>query len=103
MNKLMLYFACGLFYISTLAIESTSPSKDTSMIIDELYKHINGFSISEQERTQVRQKGGNPTYGEITYKGAAELFKKLNLTNNDVLVDLGSGVGKLVVQVALDT
>lgn len=73
------------------------------MIIDDLYKNINGFSISEKERSTIREQGGNPTYGEITHKGAVELLSKLNLKESDVLYDLGSGVGKLVVQVGLTT
>lgn len=105
MKKLIFCIAVCSAYSSFALIKdnSLSSNSDSSMIIDDLYKNINGFSISEKERSNIREQGGNPTYGEITYKGAAELLRKLNLKETDVLYDLGSGVGKLVVQVGLTT
>ncbi|HEX2978014.1 MAG TPA: hypothetical protein VHO47_02760 [Candidatus Babeliales bacterium] len=96
--------ACSVYSSFALSKDSSLLSNsDSFMIIDDLYKNINGFSISEKERSTIREQGGNPTYGEITHKGAVELLSKLNLKESDVLYDLGSGVGKLVVQVGLTT
>ncbi|MBI2774875.1 class I SAM-dependent methyltransferase [Candidatus Dependentiae bacterium] len=95
--------ACSAYASFALSKDSSLSNSDSFMIIDDLYKNINGFSISEKERSTIREQGGNPTYGEITHKGAAELLSKLNLKESDVLYDLGSGVGKLVVQVGLTT
>lgn len=69
--------------------------------LDQLYDGISGFGISEQESKLICQQGGAPTYGEITYDSVKELIAKLNLTKEDVFYDLGSGVGKLVVQIFL--
>jgi SAM-dependent methyltransferase len=41
------------------------------------------------------------TYGEIRYSGVAALLSAFPLTTQDVFVDLGSGMGKLALQVFL--
>lgn len=74
--------------------------KDT---IDTLYKNVSGFGISTQDEEVIIKHGGASTYGEITYEGVEQLLKQLSLTKNDVFYDLGSGIGKMVVQVYLST
>eukprot|EP00747_Dinoflagellata_sp_TGD_P067488 gnl/TRDRNA2_/TRDRNA2_155294_c0_seq1.p1 gnl/TRDRNA2_/TRDRNA2_155294_c0~~gnl/TRDRNA2_/TRDRNA2_155294_c0_seq1.p1 ORF type:complete len:365 (+),score=42.50 gnl/TRDRNA2_/TRDRNA2_155294_c0_seq1:45-1139(+) len=43
----------------------------------------------------------NMQYGEVTYAGMESLYGALKLVPGDVFYDLGSGVGKLVLYVAL--
>lgn len=43
----------------------------------------------------------NLQYGEITYAGMEALYPALQLSPGDVFYDLGSGIGKLVLYVAL--
>lgn len=71
--------------------------------IENLYQGISGFGIGSAEEKNIIKQGGAPTYGEITYKGLKMLTDKLKLTSQDVFYDLGSGVGKVVVQVFLDS
>lgn len=106
------FASCMLLFIpcATLAqrkIRKTNPPIlfpiNAENRINEAYKTINGFTISEQERKLIEDEGGNPTYGEITFDGFATLLKDLKLTGHDVFYDLGSGVGKVCVQVALTT
>ena len=42
-------------------------------------------------------------YGELTTEGVHHLVETLSVTSSDVFWDLGCGVGKAVVQVALET
>ena len=76
---------------------------DTKEYIKNVFENRNGFGISAQEDKSIRDSGGAPTYGEITYEGAQKLIEKFKLTKKDVFYDLGCGVGKFVVQVYLDT
>src|SRR5690606_36408380 len=46
---------------------------------------------------------GSPIYGEIKHQALNQLLDYLALDNNDVFVDLGSGVGKVVLHTALVT
>lgn len=43
----------------------------------------------------------NETYGEIFYAGIDKLLSVMNLSEKDVFVDYGSGLGKVVIQVFL--
>lgn len=71
--------------------------------IEKLYTHHDGFDIPRQESDGIMNIGSSPTYGEITFDGAQKLLEYLKLQADDVMYDLGSGVGKLVVQVYLTT
>lgn len=79
--------------------------KRAQNIINELYKRhtIDGFGASEEITTMIAKHGGNATYGEITPASASTLIKDLKLTENDTFYDLGCGVGKFCIQVALTT
>lgn len=87
---------------SSQKIYSTQEAID---IMDDVYGKRSGFGISNDERKMIEDKGGNPTYGEITAKGVEQLIEyfKANLGIHDVFYDLGSGIGKVATQVALTT
>lgn len=80
-------------------------TQDAIDIMDDVYGKSSGFGISGDERKMIEDKGGNPTYGEITAKGLEQLIEhfKNNLQAHDVFYDLGSGIGKVATQVALTT
>uniref|UniRef100_A0A0K0E525 Histone-lysine N-methyltransferase, H3 lysine-79 specific n=1 Tax=Strongyloides stercoralis TaxID=6248 RepID=A0A0K0E525_STRER len=54
--------------------------------VNALNKHYGAFS--------------SETYGETTWRRMATILEELKLTDKDVFVDLGSGVGQIVCQVA---
>lgn len=76
---------------------------DYKKLIDEFYKEVSGYKITDTEKKGIRDLGGDPTYGEIVYDSAAILLHDLNLTSHDVFYDLGSGAGKFVDQAYLTT
>ncbi len=78
-------------------------AQEVNEIIDDVYCTVSGFCIETQERQFIENCGGNPTYGEITTESLAHLLHDLALTKHDYFYDLGSGVGKVCVQVALTT
>jgi len=41
------------------------------------------------------------TYGEILYAGMNKLLSKIKFTDQDIFIDIGSGLGKIVAQVFL--
>ena len=49
----------------------------------------------------MRRAGSSPTYGEITPTAVARLVESLDPGPDDVFYDLGSGLGKVVLQVAM--
>jgi hypothetical protein len=71
------------------------------MAVRRLYRGVDGFMISQQEETHVRAARGSPLYGEITPMGVQRLLERLDLGERDTFYDLGSGVGKVVLQTAM--
>lgn len=65
--------------------------------INQIYKNINvGFIEDEpKNKKQMVEK----VYGEILFDSVEKLIRLLNIDENDIFYDLGSGNGKLVMQV----
>jgi precorrin-6B methylase 2 len=101
----MQLFSIVRVVLLSLSIWATSCAKlpEFKTIMNDLYKDINGFSISAAEASTITNVGGAPTYGEITYESLQEILNDINPVRNDVFYDLGSGVGKVTVQVHLTT
>lgn len=72
-------------------------------VIKLIYEEINEGEIHRTEAEFIMDEGGAPVYGEITFQGATQLLETLQLTEKDVFYDLGSGLGKLVIQCYLTT
>lgn len=63
---------------------------------------LSGYGLPEKE-TKNLPPTVNTTYGEIDPQAFSDLLKKYPPTNNDVFYDLGSGTGKICLQVYLQT
>jgi SAM-dependent methyltransferase len=72
-------------------------------IMDDVYTGLTGFGLNSEESELISQKGGNGTYGEILFESLQTLIKDVKLTKKDTFYDLGSGIGKACMQVALTT
>lgn len=93
---LMTLFIAGSYYWF-----SQSQPVDHKKLIASLYQK--GGRIPQAERDFIFEQGGNPVYGEITYDSAEILIQDMKVTRDDVLYDLGSGLGKFALQAYLTT
>lgn len=59
--------------------------------------------LYQDSKTGIQSKNINQTYGEILPQSATPLINYLNLSPADSFLDLGSGLGKLLLQVFLET
>ncbi|MEM7402486.1 MAG: hypothetical protein AAF310_00485 [Myxococcota bacterium] len=102
-----LLFFSGPKYVGPLAADQVIDK------VQQLYSNRAGFEISDKEKESIVKQSSNSTegfdsyhthvYGEITPQAARELLSELQLGKEDVFYDLGSGVGKLVLQAHLAT
>jgi hypothetical protein len=67
--------------------------------LDLVYDDINAKQDDVQESDRVVSQAS----GEIFYSSINKLFSKIVFKEQDVFVDLGSGLGKMVLQVYLQT
>ena len=69
--------------------------------IDTLCQHYLTILYSEVQKTHVACAVSKTniveTYGEILYPSVNKLISAIQLTENDIFIDLGSGMGKLVI------
>ena len=97
-------FTSSFFYLPSHAMwNSPKKTQKIKSFLEELYQPINGYTLTKGESEHIKDLGGAPTYGEITFDSADYLFGELKLNSNDVFYDLGSGVGKTVLQAFLTT
>lgn len=76
---------------------------EAKKIMDDVYNGMSGFGLNENESNLITQHGGNATYGEILCDSLKTLLEEAKLTKNDTFYDLGGGIGKACMQVALTT
>ena len=69
--------------------------------IHRLYRHHHGYLLSDAEDRRVARTGSSSTYGEIRPGAVGRLLQLLAPTADDVVYDLGSGIGKVVLQLAM--
>lgn len=67
------------------------------------YRGVDGFDIPRHDVRAVARSKGSSTYGELMPSSTLRLLTELDLGSDDVLYDLGSGVGKLVMLAAATT
>jgi SAM-dependent methyltransferase len=76
---------------------------DPLALLRGLYRGVDGFAIPADDARVVSRSRGSPTYGELMPTATLRLLQHLQLGRDDVLYDLGAGVGKLVLLAALTT
>ena len=73
---------------------------------EEIYEkgQIDGFRADYMKvEGKIMDIGHAGVYGEILPKGIRKLYSKLDIQVNDIVYDLGSGTGKVVLQFAIET
>jgi len=85
--------------------------KEALRIVEEIYNDVfDGFSLSSKERRVTNSSRikslegfGSSTYGEILPESVPKLVQYLDLDVDSIFYDLGSGVGKVCIQIALQS
>jgi len=99
----MRYFLAVFLVFFLNCPQSLAEPANPKAYLEMLYEDKGGYIIPGEEITEIRSNGAHEQYGEIPYDSAAHLLDDLQLSRQDVFYDLGSGVGKLVLQVYMST
>lgn len=68
-------------------------------ILDQIYARTVSPKV---ESLRAYQNGSDNVYGELLPRFCSDIFKQTKLTSEQIFVDLGSGVGNVVLQAALE-
>ena len=72
-------------------------------LIERILSQIYARTVSPRvESLRKYENGTDNVYGELLPRFASQIFKDAKLTSDQVFVDLGSGVGNVVLQAALE-
>jgi len=74
---------------------------DVTATLRRLYRGVDGYEIGARQERRIERTRSSATYGEIMPAASVQLIDALELGPTDTFVDLGSGVGKLVMTAAL--
>lgn len=80
-----------------------APIKLTESKLDDIYKLVNlqnivdDINLDDKEKNHVKS-----TYGEILFESLQKLINEINIGSSDVFYDLGSGNGKVVMQMFMN-
>lgn len=80
---------------------ATAP--DPRATLRQLYRGLDGFPIPSADERRVAGSDGSPTYGELQPASTLRLLAQLDLDRRDQFVDLGAGIGKVVLLAAMTT
>lgn len=75
--------------------------EDPRAVLRRVYRFEHGYDLDAADEARVRATHSSPTYGEIMPTATDQLIEHLRLGGDDVFYDLGSGVGKVVLHVAM--
>ncbi|MFV8750697.1 hypothetical protein ACNOYE_09105 [Nannocystaceae bacterium ST9] len=76
---------------------------DPKQLLRTCYRNIDGFEIAARDVRAVARSKGSSIYGELMPSATIRLLAALELDRDDVLYDLGAGVGKVVLLAAATT
>lgn len=68
-------------------------------IVQQVYNH----SVIEPEKLNQYEPFSPEVYGETSFDLVCQMVDQINISPDDIFVDLGSGVGQVVLQVAAST
>jgi hypothetical protein len=109
MWKCLLFLFVVLFLADSYHIQRYRPRSIMLMTWEKYYGDKTGFgadyrTIQRNNKMGIMDLGVSGTYGEITAQGLKDtIFSSYEFYEQDVMYDLGSGIGKAVIQFAYET
>ena len=92
---------------SNLLFNKQAGGNSNNLTHNELNKIFGSYRAVEKTHNDLNDINNNPnvnaTYGTITPVGIEKLINNLNINSSDKFLDLGSGIGNVVVQFALNS
>uniref|UniRef100_A0A2R5L708 Histone-lysine N-methyltransferase, H3 lysine-79 specific n=1 Tax=Ornithodoros turicata TaxID=34597 RepID=A0A2R5L708_9ACAR len=78
----------------------TQPS---TALLRHILQQVYNTAVTDPERLNSYEPFSPEVYGETSFEFVAQMISELEFTSEDVFIDLGSGVGQVVLQVAAST
>ncbi|XP_054162694.1 histone-lysine N-methyltransferase, H3 lysine-79 specific-like [Oppia nitens] len=80
-----------------------APSKPSTNLLKHIIQKVYNYSVTDPDKLNQYEPFSPEVYGETSFEFISQMINEIGLTSDDVFVDLGSGVGQVVLQVAAAT
>lgn len=78
-------------------------TRPSTGLLRHILQQVYNTAITDPERLNSYEPFSPEVYGETSFEFVAQMINELDFSSEDVFVDLGSGVGQVVLQVAAAT
>lgn len=83
------------------SIHHPNDDRPSEIILHHVLQLSYNYSIRDPQKLNKFYEPFSPeVYGETSYQFVQQMVNQFNFTENDVFIDLGSGVGQVVLHVA---
>ncbi|KAJ7308213.1 hypothetical protein JRQ81_008733 [Phrynocephalus forsythii] len=93
------FTSCGKGPPSPMKLNTRPSNGLLRHILQQVYNH----SVTDPEKLNNYEPFSPEVYGETSFDLVAQMIDEIKMTEDDFFVDLGSGVGQVVLQVAAST
>lgn len=69
-------------------------------MLRHIVQQVYNYAVSEPEKLNQYEPFSPEVYGETSYELVCQMIDEINISKDDIFIDLGSGVGQVVLQVA---
>nr|XP_028569543.1 histone-lysine N-methyltransferase, H3 lysine-79 specific isoform X2 [Podarcis muralis] len=78
-------------------------TRPTNGLLRHILQQVYNHSVTDPEKLNNYEPFSPEVYGETSFDLVAQMIDEIKMTEDDLFVDLGSGVGQVVLQVAAAT
>lgn len=79
------------------------PPRASTGLLKHILQQAYNQAVTEPDRLNQYEPFSPEVYGETSFEFVAQMVERLNANEDDTFIDLGSGVGQVVLQVAAAT
>lgn len=78
-------------------------SRPSTGLLKHIIQQVYNYAVTDPDKLNQYEPFSPEVYGETSFEFIAQMINEIEFTPDDVFVDLGSGVGQVVLQVAAAT
>ncbi|RWS25473.1 uncharacterized protein B4U80_08986, partial [Leptotrombidium deliense] len=83
--------------------ERNTPGKPSTGLLRHIIQQAYNQAVTDPDKLNQYEPFSPEVYGETSFEFIAQMIEQIQITEDDVFIDLGSGVGQVVLQVAAAT
>lgn len=85
---------------SNPSIHNRIPKKPSIMLVKHIIHQAYNQAVTDPDKLNDYEPFSPEVYGETSFEFVRQMTEEIKIKNEDVFIDLGSGVGQVVLQVA---